>query len=285
MGSGLFLLGAFLIINWMTKRQSAWTWFLSVFPTAMIVLMAVIFTSGEIALALIWGIVTINLGLLGLIALVFKKQLCQDLLPTSVLDIVLGWGTCVLAGCGGKVGRFSGCGLIIVGLISGWHLLRQNQNILQSPMCQVKKNRGAYIRLFVAILLVVAGAWLMLWQHESMAMCLKIPVSVYGAVGLGTICTLPALFLLSPNGRLHRHQLMEGLAYNNVFLSTFSVGLVGVRMEQLPMTLNTLLITMPWIAVAVLVLTLMIWLPQKTARWWGGLVVLTVLLSIFSLLV
>lgn len=276
-GIGLLQLGAFLL----------WHSLVPLLPSLIVTLIAVWCGYSETAVGIIWGAVAINLAAVGLISLCVKPR-TRSKTFVSILWLVLGWGVCMVAGRNGFIGKFSGWSLLVVGAVVIWQMAsskikhhQTNSNILpnKSKLClQIG-------RLILSLALIIWGAWLIVRQHVVVAAVLSIPVGIFGAVVLAPICSLSVCFRLRQDGQWQTEKLIPNLWWTNALLATLGLGLTIVCGGGLHLTQSMLAITLPFVAGMTILALAMNYLPTKTARWWGGLLVITYLGYLISLLV
>ena len=276
-GIGLLQLGAFLL----------WHSLVPLLPSLIVTLIAVWCGYSETAVGVILGAVAINLAAVGLISLCVKSR-TRSKTFVSIFWLVFGWGVCMVAGCGGFIGKFSGWSLMVVGAVVIWQMASSKIKHRQTNLNILPNKSKLYLqigRLILSLALIIMGAWLIVRQHAVIATVLSIPVGILGTVVLAPICSLSVCFKLRPNGQWQTEEIIPNLCWTNALLATMGLGLTIVCCGGLHLTQSMLAITLPCVAGMTILALAMNYLLTKTARWWGGLLVITYLGYVISLLV
>lgn len=286
-GSGLIILGAFFIRR-LIKRQVVQQVLLVLLPVACVELNAILLEHTEVAVGLILGTVAFNLAAIGGLMLFYLRlPLAKTLMSTFWVGC--GWLVCMTAGRVNGIGRFGGLGLCIVGIAALWWYCCQKKIVTFKNTETECINQGACVKLrwvFIvsAILLVALGAWLVVHYHTVVATIVDMPVSVFSQVILAPICVAAVLVGIRSYGEWQPQKTMLGLSLANIVLSTIGLGFIALFFGVIHLTQSMLVITLPWIAGMAVLLIVGACLPQKTARWWGGLIVVMLLGCIISLM-
>ncbi|MBO4726654.1 MAG: hypothetical protein J5598_03595 [Clostridia bacterium] len=285
-GGGLVWLGAFFL--WcVIGKLSCGVVLGAVVPSVIVFGIAGICGSVEITAGIIWGAVTFNFALVGLLYLCFGMRVERTSSLLTLLWVGLGFGACFVAGRHGRLGMCGGWGLLVVGLVAVWKMwTRQKETSTETPTesCLACHRFGWCGRLVLAVMLIGLGAWLMVWRHGVVAAVLKLPDSWCGALVMAPLCGLTFILGLRWRKKWQASTFTVGLMRANVLLVTVGLGLVAVLNGGLPLTQSTLTVTLPWVSGLAVMTTVASYLPQKTARWWGGLVLALYLGYVVSLL-
>lgn len=276
LGSGLFMLGAFLF--WRAVRADNVTAIIgSILPSLMLLIWMVILGKQELAVSVICGVVSINLVLLGLFVLC--GRIC---LEPETGRLTMGWLGCVLlvliiAGRHGQVGRFGTLGLLIVALVVIYQIVSQFKKQKQS-----KAKTIPWWLIVLGVGLSLFGANLVVTQSEVFAVMLGLPTGIFGQLIIAPLAGLWVVFGLRRRGDWQLKQISTGLLWGNVILVTSGLGLLGLCFGGLCLTQELSCVTLPLIGLMILLTNLMVYLPQKTARLWGGLIL--VLYGVFLII-
>ncbi len=278
-GSGLVWLGAFFVWRLVGCRGEVRSILPVLLPVGAVIVMALVFGMTETISGLLWGTVVINLALIGVLGLCFGNQVAWRANLVALLWLGFGWLVCLFAGNRGQVGRFSGLGLALVGVFAVW------QNV------KTEKIAIGYVggwrwwgQLFLSILLLLLGAWLLVWCQPIVAGVCNLPITIFSPVVLAPICGLTTLLGLRQYGKWQPARVWRGLLRGNSYLSTLGLGLIAVLLGGLHLTQSAVTVILPW-AVGLAVLSNVVTLSsQKTARWWSGLMVVMYCAYLFSLL-
>ncbi|MCM1404555.1 MAG: hypothetical protein NC133_03615 [Prevotella sp.] len=273
------ILGAFFV-----GCFSVWA---PVLPAGAVALLAAATGQTEMAVGIIWGTVAINLGCLGLLSLGWNVRADRAHGCRHGLWLTMGWGVCLLAGRSGTLGVFTGVGLLVVGLVALWLWLRQPND--QPTVCP-DQNKAAprawwqWVVLVGAVLGIIVGSWGVVWQQATVEAVLELPTTLCAVVVTAPLLGISSWLGIRRNRQWQPERLLRGWLTANVLLATVGLGLAAIFSGGLRLTASTVGITLPWVAGMVVVSMVMLFLPRKTARWWGGLLVgmyLACLVSLF----
>ncbi|MCQ2382529.1 MAG: hypothetical protein MJ060_01670 [Clostridia bacterium] len=278
-GGGLIWLGAFFIWRLVYCHRGLSLTLPILLPVGAVILMTCILGMTEIISGLFWGTVVINLGLIGIIGLCFGARISWHENLLAILWLAFAWLMCSFAGYQGNLGRFSGLGLVLVGEIAVWQNIK-TEKISLGCACGWQW----WVKLLFVILLLLLGAWLVVWCQPVVAVTCGLPVTVFSAVVLAPICSMTTLLGLRNHGKWQPEKVLSGLTWGNVILTTAGLGLVTVLIGGLHLVQSTVAVILPW-AAGLEVLSIVVTVsPQKTARWWSGLMVVMYCAYLFSLL-
>lgn len=274
LGIGLLGLGAFFVWRWVGCRGGAWAVFAAVLPVTAVVSIAVLAGQTEMAVGMLWGTVAVNLAFMGILHCFASTR------PTGCshcLWLAFGLGACMVAGHRGGFGMFSGWGLVVVGLIAFWQRLHQRT---ADKTEQVPWVWWQGLVLAGAVLGVLIGAWLMVGQVAVVGAVMGMPPSIFGAVVMSPLVAVVGWTALRRHATAN---LWHGWAWSNVALSTVVLGLVVVLSGGLHLTQSMVLVTLPWVTGMVALSVVAAYIPNKTARYWGGLVAVMYVAYLISL--
>lgn len=278
-GSGLVGLGAFFLLRILPFKQ--WTLLLvGLIPVIVFILCDLVVGQTELALYLIWGTVVVNLALIGLLEMCCGVRLGRkDKLLMTWLGIGL-LGS-YIAACKGGVGLFSGCALLITGLIAVLNCGHdKNEVVVARKHCSV----WCGLSVFAVLIVLVVGTWFIV------ANCVKVSVVCGVNTGAFVLVVLASLFsgigCLSMCGQkaLPKDLFVQQLLRINLILVTVGMGLLGMTNNNLHVPQSLVCLVMPAGIVLWVVLALTSLMPKKTTRWWGGLVLGLYLALVIALL-
>lgn len=284
-GNGLLTLGAFFVWQLVSRRQPAWSVVATVLPIGSMVVIACLMGQVELVSGMIWGTVAFNLGLIGGLGLCFNVHLTRTKGLMVVLWLAFGWLACFFARHGETIGLFGGLGLIIVGLIAAWQIYGQKRKQIANVSEKQERMCGWQWGVWlVAIVLIGVGAWLLVWRHAVVLAVCGMPVSLGGTLVLAPVCGFTSLLGLRYRRQWQAEKVLCGLSWCNVILVTIGLGLVALITGAVHLTKSTFMVTLPWVAGLAVLSVVMTYLPAKTARWWGGLMVIAYLGLLLNLL-
>ncbi|MCQ2382079.1 MAG: hypothetical protein MJ054_02125 [Clostridia bacterium] len=229
----------------------------------------------EVAVILLMGIVAFNWCLLGLLSLIFNVSVPREKRVALLLWLTITVLVYLLGSLVGHLGRFSGCGLIIAGAVALWQL--------QSQLKITQLSWHKVILLLVVLLLTGLGTWLLVRYHAVMAVMLNTSITVLGCVVIAPLLGVMALFLLRKKRLWQPEKLVHSIYLLNIFLSTFGLGIVSLISNSVYLSKSLVTLILPWVAVVTVLGIIGIFLPKKTARWWGGLIIVMYVGLIFNL--
>ncbi len=281
------VLATFFLWRLLSKCRDCWGIIPVILPVLITIIVVMLFGISELALGVIWGMVAINLGAVGALSICFKDVIVA---PINVIKALfwlsLGWLTCVVAGFNGVVGKFSGWGLMVVGGLVAWQIWYRQfcSKQLNLQKQSLVKNVQWWGCLFLTLLLGI-GVYLMVKHCLIVGVLLKIPVNVAGVVIIAPICEIAIWSGLRQQNQWQPAKILSGIMWSNGLLVTIGLGLVTIWFGGLHLPQSICLVTLPWIA-GLAILTVIRWyLPQKTARWWSGLIVVMYMAYLINLLV
>lgn len=276
MGNGLLTLGAFFIWQWVNHQQTIWSVLATILPVVGVVAVTCLLGQVELVGGIVWGTVAFNLGLMGGLGLCFKVRLERTKSLMVGLWLSFGWLACLLVQRSGVMGRLGGLSLLIIGLIATWQIGRQENWRFKNVSENHRNGFGwrPWIWL-VTIGLIGVGAWLLVWKYAVVLAACGMPVSLGGTLVLAPICSCTALLGVRCRGRWQPEKVLCGLSWCNAILVTVGLGAVALTTGSVHLTQSTGAVTLPWVACLVVLSVVMTYLPEKTARWWGGLMVVT----------
>ena len=285
-GGGLVWLGAFFL--WCVIGKASWgIMFGAMVPSSMGFVIASIHGLVELAAGIVWGTMALNFALVGLLNLCSGVRGERAVSLLTLLWVGLGLVACFFAGRQGRLGMCGGWGLLMVGFVAVWQMLARKEKPLTEALTKngIECRRfGWWVKLVLAIVLMGLGTWLMVWRHAVVAAVFQLPASWFGALVMAPLCGLTFLLGLRWQTKWQTSAFTVNLMRANALLATVGLGFVAVLNGGLPLTQSTLMVTLPWVAGLAVMTTVATYLPQKTARWWGGLVVAMYLGYVFSLL-
>ncbi len=268
-GGGFLGLGAFFLW-YVCGRSRIWSIVAGLVPVSALLVWVTFVGETEMALSLLWGVVIVNLALVGVLSLCFGIRLARGdglLLVWLVLGIVGCW----LVSGSGQIGVYSGWGLLIVGLVILWQSGGRQPEIARSGKFGLR-----HVVCWIGVLgLLLVGAWLLVWQRAELGVIwgwvLGLFVGIVHGVG---ICSCKFL----------RHHAVRSLLLVNSLLVTLGMGLLTVLHGGLHLTQSVHVLVLPWCVGLALLTVGGVYLPKKTTRWWGGLMVVLCLILVCGLL-
>lgn len=283
-GSGLMILGAFFLWRLIGDRQeNGWALSVAVLPVAIFIIMATWCGQTEIAMGMLGGTVAVNFAMVGILHLCLREPLTKNFLP--LIWSCLGLVGVLIAGLHGSLGKFSGLALVIVGLVA----LSTNKSVTNQKaincVTTTKKKTYQWWQLvigLVSLVVVIVGAWLMISSHTI--------VSALCGMSVGVFSVVLAIFvgLVTCVGLRHKQQwqcqkMWHSWLWSNVALTTVVLGLVVILAGGMQLTQSMVMVTLPWDIGMTVVTAIIFCLPQKVARWCGGLVTGMYVLYLVSL--
>lgn len=272
-GSGLLVLGAVFLRRWSGLA--------TLLPVGVVLLVAIVCGQTEMAVGLLWGTVAVNLVSMAVLILWGHVPLVREnYFP--LIWLVLGLVAVLMAGRRGEFGMFSGWALLVVGLVALCTRLKQ-------PTTKTETGAGAlglrrWVVVVMAVLVAVGlGTWLVLSQYMVVSTVFGVPVTVFAVVVLAPLLNLGTWSGLRQQGQWQAERLWRGWLWTNVVLSTVGMGLVAVCSGGVHLTPSTVLVTLPWVTGLAVMSAAALWLPKKTARWWGGLVIVMYVVYLVTL--
>jgi len=284
-GSGLITLGAFFLWYWVGGRCDWQVTLAIVLPVATVALMATLGGCSEMAMGMLCGAVAFNCALMGLLSLIFRVRTTRVNILMMALWVAFGLGAGLSVGHNGNMGMFTGWGLVTVGLVAIWQMCacKETESVRQNGHKWFSHHSVCW--LFLAVVLLGVGAWLVIKQHAVVSAVLMLPDGLLGTIVVAPLCGGTVLWGLRAKQQWQPQRLLMGLTRGNALVATVGIGLVTVLRGGIHLTQSMSTITLPWVAGLVIVGTVAVFLPQKTARWWGGLSVAMYLGYVISLLV
>lgn len=273
-GSGLLVLGAFFLRRWVGIA--------TLLPVGTVVLVATVCGQTEIAVGLLWGTVAINLVSMAVLTLSGRVRLARgDYFP--LVWLILGAVAVLVAGRRGELGMFSGWALLVVGLVALWS--RYKQSATKPVAGATLSGVWQWVTVVVAVLVVLSlGTWLVVSRYTVVSTVCGLPVSVFAVVVLAPLLSVGTWSGLRNQGQWQAERLWRGWLWANVVLVTIAMGLVAVWSGGVHLTPSTVLVTLPWVTGLAVMSAVTLWLPKKTARWWGGLVLVMYVAYLVTLL-
>ena len=296
MGIGFMWLGAFFLWYMIRGKQCLVHSLLCVLPVSLVTSFIVFGNNVETVAGTLWGTIAFNLGMIGLLGVCCKVQMPWSECVKPMFWLGLCWLTCFVTGQKGAVGRFSGVGLVLVGIIAvGQVLLSTKRNdAIKDGYPKTNKSNDSCRQLnqsvriwliLLGILLMVIGVWLVVLHYSVPIIAIGLPVNLGGALVIAPLCSASIWLVWRPKEQKQMNQLAVSLLWGNVLIATFGLGLVALCKGSLHLTQSTELVILPWTAGLMIACLLGNFTSQKTTRVWGGLVLLLYLGCVITLLV
>lgn len=279
LGSGLIVLGTFFLWRLIGQgRKHFFCLLTSLLPALAVIVFALIEEQIEIALAVILGICVVNLVVAGLIVV------CSQLQPARDSFIPLAWSlfglVAILIVGGSGLNVFGGLALIMIGLIAVWQELRQTKNDCESSERCRWWNCLIVLGLIVGIM---AGAWLIVKQTATISVLCGLSVIAFAVMFLSPVLGVWAGL------RSEKHWQCERTWYaclwTNAIMLTIVLGLTAVCCGGIQFPKSLVGVMVPNIIGMTLITMVGLFMPQKTTRWWSGLVIAIDFIFLISWLV
>lgn len=260
------MLGAFFLWREIGKRGGMGALSAAVLPVGAVMCVAVILRQVEIVLGVMFGVVAIHLAVVALLVISSRQRTVgADGIITGCW-ILCGLVACLVAGQHGVMGRFGGLGLLCAGLFVIAQIINHRPNLPSG----VQKRQHWWLVLLAA-LSVLGGAWLMVRRTSALSAMLNIPTGVFSQVVLAPWSGLCALLGIRYQGKWQVKEVCTGLIWGNAVLVTAGLGLTALCLGTVHIAQTLLSVTLPWVSALLVLAVAGIYLPAKTARWWGGL--------------
>ena len=270
-GSGLILLGAVFFWRWARYRGGWWVVLATFLPVGVVALGAALCGLTEMMVGVIWGSIFCYL-LWGLVInCCCRKRLNRATVVTHLLWLACGLGACLFAGWYGGFGVFSGWSLVGIGMIVLWQWWRQPAvELVPSVKVNVPSETSwSWWQGLVLVMVACAGlcgVGLLVWQQATLCAVLGFPQSI-----CATVIIAPCLSAVSWVGyfgkpRVAAPQMLHAWSCASVLLSTLVLGMMTVITGGFRLTQSTLVVTLPWCAVLLVLTVLGCLLPIKSAK-------------------
>ncbi|MBQ7973827.1 MAG: hypothetical protein IJ295_02625 [Clostridia bacterium] len=287
LGGGLVLLGAFFLWRWSYARRGFWWLVLSgIVPVGVMVLIAAVSGEVETAVGLIWGTVATNLGWVGGVSLLTGWRLGHTLRAVWLWLSLVVIGCCLVSGKG-TIGVFGGCALLVVGLIAVWQAIDKKQITVKCDLQEKARRQGSVWRRFCGLVcgvfVVLAGIGLSCWQLVNIPAVFGMPTGLFAVVVMAPLFGVVPLLNLRRQQPLRVMRTLRALLWGSLILVTVGLGLVAIICGEIHLSSSMKLVVLPWVAGMLLVAIASQFLPKKTTRWWGGLIVVLYFVLITNL--
>ena len=238
--------------------------------------------AGEFAVGLIYGTVAANLAMVGMMRLCARGQMvCRVGWVFAWLGLALGCAW--VAGRSVGLGPFGGLALVLVGLIAVWLRLRQHtQN--RDKLCETQpSNLRKWWQLALVLLAVIVGVVLLVRFYPVACAVCGVPDGIFAGVLVAPLLVLVAWLGMRRQPAWQAEKLVAAWLWANVGLATVAMGLITLVAGGIAFTQSTVVLTMPWVLGMTVISAVALAIKNKTARWWGGLVVMMYVAYVVSL--
>ena len=246
-------------------------------PVSMVVGASWLCGQTEVAVGVIFGTVAVNL-------VVFAVACFGKWVPVGAINwcewfwFGLGLVGCIVLSRTGEMGVFSGIALLVVGLVALMMIVTKSGGLCEQ---QVRPLHRGWLVLVFGLVMVLGGIGLLFWQRVVLDVC-NVPVSLF-AVVVTMVVGSTACRGLQRCQPVQNVALIRGLMVVNLLLVTLGVGLLTLVAGGLHIAQSMVAVVLPWVAGMLLVTLVSLLIPQKTARWWSGLVVVLYFVLIWCL--
>lgn len=278
MGSGLIVLGTHFLWCLVCQRQSNLLCLLpSLLPVLVVVVLMLCEQQVEMAVAVILGTCMANLVVMGIILMCSRiKVTHSDIFP--LFCVLLGALPILIAG--GEIHVYGGLSLLFVGLVSSWQALRPTKgNLIKHKQC----SRWYWLIGLGLIIIVMIGAWLVVKQFATMSVLLNMSSVAFLVMILAPM--LGTWTGLHVQKQWQCGRVWHACLWTNVILLTLGLGLMSVLNGGIHFPQSLVLVAVPNLIMMTFIIMAGVLMPQKTTRWWGGLVVVVDCVFMFSWLV
>jgi len=261
-------LGAFFLCRESLPVGGNWAVGMAQLPVCLVIVIAVLMGQNEIAIGVIWGTVAINTGVIGLVYLLKNMGLERENWVLVVWTLV---GLCamLIATHYGDVGCFAGCGLVLLGLVA---FVTRKKRQASSINKKEKLERRTWLKLLFGFLIFIVGVVVLLWQSNAVIAFCGMPDGRWAMIVLAPLLFVGVIGKRKATANCHC-QWTQSLLWTNVLLVTIGCGVMAI-LGRLQFSQVIKVVVMPWVALMLLILGVILWMPKKTTRWWGGLLVL-----------
>ncbi|MBO4823155.1 MAG: hypothetical protein J5580_01125 [Clostridia bacterium] len=263
------MLGAFFLWREIGKRGGMGALSAAVLPVGAVMCVAVILRQVEIVLGVMFGVVAVHLAVLALLVISSRQRAVgADGIITGCW-MLCGLVACLVAGQHGVMGRFGGLGLLCAGLVVIVQMFNRPKNLSHVALGMVR-----WWLVLLAVMGVVSGAWLMVRRTETISVLLNLSTGIFSQVVLAPWSGLCALLGIRYQGKWQVKEVCTGLIWGNAVLVTAGLGLTALCLGTVHIAQKLLSVTLPWVSALLVLAVVGIYLPAKTARWWGGLLLI-----------
>lgn len=263
------MLGAFFLWREIGKRGGMGALSAAVLPVGAVMCVAVILRQVEIVLGVMFGVVAVHLAVVALLVISSRQRTVgADGIITGCW-ILCGLVACLVAGQHGVMGRFGGLGLLCAGLVVIVQMFNRPKNLSHVTLGMVR-----WWLVLLAVMGVVSGAWLMVRRTPALSAMLNIPTGVFSQIVLAPVVSIGILGGIRHQGKWQVKEVRTGLIWGNAVLVTAGLGLTVLCLGTVHIAQTLLSVTLPWVSALLVLAVAGIYLPAKTARWWGGLLLI-----------
>lgn len=261
-------LGAFFLCRESFPVGGNWVVGMAQLPVCLVIVITVLMGQNEIAIGVIWGTVAINTGVIGLVYLLKNMGLVRENWVQVVWTLV---GLCAMlvATRYGDVGCFAGCGLVLLGLVA---FVTRKKRQASSIDKKEKLERRTWLKLLFGFLIFIVGVVVLMWQSNAVIAFCGMPDGRWAMIVLAPLLFVGLIGKRKATVNCHC-QWTQSLLWTNVLLVTIGCGVMAI-LGRLQFSQVIKVVVMPWVALMLLILGVILWMPKKTTRWWGGLLVL-----------
>lgn len=265
-GSGLLMLGAFFLWREIGKRGGMGALSAAVLPVGAVMCVAVILRQVEIVLGVMFGVVAVHWIVVALLVIGSRQRVVDADGIITGCWVLCGLVACLVAGRHGAIGRFGGLGLLSAGLVIIVQMFNRPKNSSHVALGMVR-----WWLVLLAVMGVVSGAWLMVRRTETISALLNLTTGIFSQLVLAPWIGLCALLGIRYQGKWQVEKVCTGLMWGNAVLVTAGLGLTALCLGTVHISQTLLGVTLPWVSALLVLAVVSIYLPSKTARWWGGL--------------
>ncbi len=227
-------------------------------PVWIVVGVAVLMGQAEIAVGVVLGTVAVNTAIIGLGSLLFNVSLTREHWAQVGLTLI-GLLAILVTTAFGEMGCFAGCGLVLVGLVAN--------RVHKQKICG-----RLWLKLLVGVLILFVGAFVFFWQRNLITTFFGMPDGRWAMVILAPLVVIA--WIVACNKKcVEKYSCLQVLSTSNALLVTVGCGVMAV-LGQLQFSQVVRVVVLPWLTLMILILGVMLFVPKKTTRWWGGLLVL-----------